>query len=312
MKICFMGSMEFASIILEALHAKYPVSLVVTQPDKPVGRKKVLMGTRVKEKAMELGIEIFQPVSIRKDNQRILSEEFDFIIVAAYGQLIPESILYHAKHQAINVHASLLPKYRGGSPMHRAIINGDKITGVTIMYMEKALDSGSILNQEECEIAEEDNVKTLEIKLANLGKTLLLETINKFKQGTIQAIPQNDSLVSYAYNFKPHELRLSFNKTAEDFYNQVRGMNPWPISEIYIDQQRIKVYEVDYLSENFSTNVKEVVKIDKSGIYIQCASGVVILKEIQLAGKKKMDIVAFMNGIGKSLFIEGEILNTSL
>jgi len=307
-----MGSMEFASIILEALHEKYPVSLVVTQPDKPVGRKKVLMGTPVKEKAMELGIEIFQPVSIGKDNQRILSEEFDFIIVAAYGQLIPESILYHAKHQAINVHASLLPKYRGGSPMHRAIINGDKITGVTIMYMEKALDSGSILNQEECEIAEEDNVKTLEIKLANLGKTLLLETINKFKQGTIQAIPQNDSLVSYAYNFKPHELRLSFNKTAEDFYNQVRGMNPWPISEIYIDQQRIKVYEVDYLSENFSTNVKEVVKIDKSGVYIQCASGVVILKEIQLAGKKKMDIVAFMNGIGKSLFIEGEILNTSL
>jgi methionyl-tRNA formyltransferase len=307
-----MGSMEFASIILEALHEKYPVSLVVTQPDKPVGRKKVLMGTPVKEKAMELGIEIFQPVSIRKDNQRILSEEFDFIIVAAYGQLIPESILYHAKHQAINVHASLLPKYRGGSPMHRAIINGDKITGVTIMYMEKALDSGSILNQEECEITEEDNVKTLEIKLANLGKTLLLETINKFKQGTVQAVPQNDSLVSYAYNFKPHELRLSFNKTAEDFYNQVRGMNPWPISEIYIDQQRIKVYEVDYLSENFSTNVKEVVKIDKSGVYIQCASGVVILKEIQLAGKKKMDIVAFMNGIGKSLFIEGEILNTSL
>jgi methionyl-tRNA formyltransferase len=307
-----MGSMEFASIILEALHEKYPVSLVVTQPDKPVGRKKVLMGTPVKEKAMELGIEIFQPVSIRKDNQRILSEEFDFIIVVAYGQLIPESILYHAKHQAINVHASLLPKYRGGSPMHRAIINGDKITGVTIMYMEKALDSGSILNQEECEITEEDNVKTLEIKLANLGKTLLLETINKFKQGTVQAVPQNDSLVSYAYNFKPHELRLSFNKTAEDFYNQVRGMNPWPISEIYIDQQRIKVYEVDYLSENFSTNVKEVVKIDKSGVYIQCASGVVILKEIQLAGKKKMDIVAFMNGIGKSLFIEGEILNTSL
>jgi methionyl-tRNA formyltransferase len=300
-----MGSMEFASIILEALHEKYPVSLVVTQPDKPVGRKKVLMGTPVKEKAMELGIEIFQPVSIRKDNQRILSEEFDFIIVVAYGQLIPESILYHAKHQAINVH-------RGGSPMHRAIINGDKITGVTIMYMEKALDSGSILNQEECEITEEDNVKTLEIKLANLGKTLLLETINKFKQGTVQAVPQNDSLVSYAYNFKPHELRLSFNKTAEDFYNQVRGMNPWPISEIYIDQQRIKVYEVDYLSENFSTNVKEVVKIDKSGVYIQCASGVVILKEIQLAGKKKMDIVAFMNGIGKSLFIEGEILNTSL
>lgn len=312
MKICFMGSMEFASIILEALHEKYPVSLVVTQPDKPVGRKKVLMGTRVKEKAMELGIEIFQPVSIRKDNQRILSEEFDFIIVAAYGQLIPESVLYHAKHQAINVHASLLPKYRGGSPMHRAIINGDKITGVTIMYMEKALDSGSILNQEECEITEEDNVKTLEIKLANLGKTLLLETINKFKQGTVQAVPQNDSLVSYAYNFKPHELRLSFNKTAEDFYNQVRGMNPWPISEIYIDQQRIKVYEVDYLSENLSNNVKEVVKIDKSGVYIQCASGVVILKEIQLAGKKKMDIVAFMNGIGKSLFIEGEILNTSL
>lgn len=312
MKICFMGSMEFASVILEDLHKIYPVSLVVTQPDKPVGRKKVLTGTPVKEKALDLGIDLFQPKSIRKDNQRILSQDFDYIIVAAYGQSIPETILYHAKHQAINVHASLLPKYRGGSPMHRAIINGDKKTGVTIMYMEKALDSGSILSQEECEISENDNVKTLEIKLANLGSKLLTDTIKKINSGKIQATPQDQSQVTYAYNFKPEELVLNFEITAKEFYDRVRGMNPWPIAEIYIKGQRIKLYRVDYLLEDISDRPNEIVKVDKSGVYIQCSKGVVVLKELQLSGKKKMDINPFMNGVGKSLFIEGEILKTGL
>lgn len=309
MKVCFMGSMEFAVPILEGLNEKFQVSLVVTQPDKPFGRKQILKGTPVKEKALELGIELFQPISIKKDNQRILEEDFDFIIVAAYGQLIPEKVLYHGKYQAINVHASLLPKYRGGSPMHKAIINGDKETGISIIYMEKALDSGLILSQESCEISKDDNVKTLENKLSYIGKDLLLDTLEKLVQGKVKPVSQEETQVTYAYNFKKEDLIIDFNQDAEAIYNFVRGLNPWPIAYFIFNGQLIKVFETDYLKENTSSHTGEIVKIDKVGLYIQTKSGVIILKTIQLQGKKQMAVKDFMNGIGKSMFYEGLILN---
>lgn len=308
MKICFMGSMDFAVPILEGLHQKYGVDLVVTQPDKPVGRKQVLQGTPVKDKAVELGIELFQPVRIKKDFSRILSEEFDFIIVAAYGQIIPEAVLYHSKFQAINVHASLLPKYRGGSPMHKAIIAGEKETGVSIIYMEKALDSGFILSQRACELNETDNVKTLENKLSILGRDLLLKTMDDLLHGEVKPIPQDEELVSYAYNFKKDELQIDFNKTAEEIYNFVRGLNPWPVAYMIIQEKLLKVFATEFYGENISETIGEVVKINKQGLHIQTSNGVVVLKRVQLAGKTEMDIVSFMNGIGKTLFFEGQIL----
>ena len=308
MKICFMGSMDFAVEILENLHKKYGVDLVVTQPDKPVGRKQILTGTPVKNKAVELGIDTFQPVSIKKSNQRIIDKKFDFIIVAAYGQLIPESVLYSSKFQAINVHASLLPKYRGGSPMHKAIINGDSETGVSIIYMEKALDSGNILSQASVKIEEEDNVKTIENKLSKLGSDLLLITLEKLLKGDIKTIKQDSNLVTYAYNFKNEELVIDFSKTARDLYNFVRGLNPWPIAYFVYENKKVKVFEVEYKDQDMSDKCGEIVIADKSGLWIQTASGIINLKRIQLEGKKEMDIQAFMNGLGKQMFHKGQIL----
>ena len=308
MKICFMGSMDFAVEILEGLHKKYGVDLVVTQPDKPVGRKQILTGTPVKNKAVELGIETFQPVSIKKNNQRIIDGNFDLIIVAAYGQLIPESVLFAGKFQAINVHASLLPKYRGGSPMHKAIINGDKETGVSIIYMEKALDSGNILSQASVKIEDTDNVKTIENKLSAIGVSLLLETLEKLLKDEHTEIIQDPNLVTYAYNFKNEELRIDFHKSAKQIYNFVRGLNPWPIAYMIFEGKKIKIYEVEYKNENLSNISGEVVLADKTGLWIQTASGVVNLKRIQLEGKKEMDIQSFMNGLGKQMFFTGQIL----
>lgn len=304
--------MDFAVPILEKLHNKYGVSLVVTQPDKPVGRKQVLQGTPVKNKALALGIEVFQPVSIKKDNARIIEQDFDFIIVAAYGQIIPDKILYHGKYQAINVHASLLPKYRGGSPMHQAIIDGEAETGVTIMFMEKALDSGFILSQSKCEITENDNVKTLESKLSIIGSELLIKTLDQLLKNEIQAVPQEESLVSYAYNFKKEQLEISFDKSARSINNFVRGLNPWPIAFMMVDGKTLKVFDTEYYQEKLSDNISEIVKIDKRGIHIQALSGVVVLRSIQLEGKKRMDASDFMNGIGRNLFFVGQILKDSL
>lgn len=304
MKVCFMGSMKFAVPILEGLHQKYDVELVITQPDKPVGRKRVLTPTAVKTKAIELGLEVFQPVNIKKDYKRITDLDLDFIIVAAYGQMIPEIVLAHANTRAINVHASLLPKYRGGSPMHRAIQYGDKETGVSIMYMAMKMDAGDVLSQASIPIEENDNVGSIEQKLGVLGRDALLGTLKNIKKITPQK--QDVSKVTFAYNIKPEEERIDFSMTAKEVYNHVRGFNPWPLTYCVIDGLKIKLFNVEFSEENISGNSGEIVKVDKSGVYIQTKDGLVLLKDIQLQGKKRMMIKDFMNGVGKSLIAVGK------
>ena len=305
MKICFMGSMEFAVPILEGLNEHHDVQLVVTQPDKPVGRKQVITPTPVKEKAMELGIQIFQPANIKHDYEAITSLDLDLIIVAAYGQMIPEVVLDHASRRAINVHASLLPKYRGGSPMHRAIQYGDAFTGVTIMYMAKKMDAGDILSQRSIPISITDNVGTLEKKLSIVGKELLLDTIEKLPG--IEPKPQDLSQVTFAYNIKPEEERIDFNKPAKEIYNHVRAFNPWPVTYFKIDGQKIKVYEATYENSNVSDTPGEIIKADKQGFLIQTKDGLIIPLDLQLQGKKRMNIKDFMNGAGRTIFQVGKI-----
>jgi methionyl-tRNA formyltransferase len=299
-----MGSMEFAVPILEGLNDKYEVVLVVTQPDKPVGRKRIMTPTKVKEKALELGIKVFQPENIKQDYKTITDLELDLIIVAAYGQMIPDFVLSHAKRQAINVHASLLPKYRGGSPMHRAIQYGDSETGVSIMYMAMKMDSGDVLMQGSIPITENDNVGTIEKKLGLLGRDLLLETLDNIDEITPR--PQDENKITFAYNIKPEEERISFNMSSEDVYNHVRGFYPWPLTYCVIDGQKIKLYSVGYSEKNVSKNIGEIVKIDKSGVYVQAKDGLVILKDLQLQGKNRMNIKDFMNGVGKNLLKIGK------
>jgi methionyl-tRNA formyltransferase len=308
MKVCFMGSMDFAAVILEKLNKEFPVDLVVTQPDRPVGRKRILKGTPVKEKALALGIDLFQPENIKKDHDLIINQNFDFIIVAAYGQMIPDIVLEHGKFKAINVHASLLPKYRGGSPMHRAIINGDEYSGVSIMYMVKKMDAGPILRQSKVKIDPDDDVASLEMKLASIGGDLLIETMHDLLNDNVTSNPQNQEKVTYAYHIKKEEQKLNFNKTAKDNYNLVRGLHPWPIAFFEIDQAPMKVYKADYIEEDASKEVGQIVKINKDGVFIQTSKGQFILKEVQLRGKKRMSINDFMNGIGRQLFVEGQII----
>jgi methionyl-tRNA formyltransferase len=308
MKVCFMGSMDFAAVILEKLNKEFPIDLVVTQPDRPVGRKRILKGTHVKEKALELDIDLFQPENIKKDHDIIINQNFDFIIVAAYGQMIPDIVLEHGKFRAINVHASLLPKYRGGSPMHRAIINGDDYSGVSIMYMVKKMNAGPILSQSKVKIDPDDDVASLEMKLASIGGDLLIETIHDLLNDNVTSNPQNQEKVTYAYHIKKEEQKLNFNKTAKDNYNLVRGLHPWPIAFFEIDQVPMKVYKADYIEEDASKEVGQIVKINKDGVFIQTSKGQFILKEVQLRGKKRMSINDFMNGIGRQLFVEGQII----
>ncbi len=303
MKICFMGSMKFAVPILEGLNKKYHVSLVVTQPDKPVGRKKIITPTPVKEKALELGLEVFQPKNIRKDFHKITELDLDFIIVAAYGQMIPENVLNHAKYRAINVHASLLPMYRGGSPMHRAIQYGDKETGITVMFMAMKMDAGEILAQEKLMINDNDNVGIIEEKLSYIGRDLLIDTLNNID--IITPVKQDENKVTFAYNIKPEEERLDFNKSAQELYNHVRGFYPWPLTYFMINNTKIKVYDAEYQSQNISHNIGEIVKVDEAGVYIQTFNGLIIIKNLQLQGKKRMDIKDFMNGAGRNIFIVG-------
>ena len=305
MNICFMGSMKFAVPILEGLNKIYDIKLVVTQPDKPVGRKKVITSTPVKEKALELGLEVFQPISIKKEHNKITDLNLDYIVVAAYGQMIPEIVLTHAKTRAINVHASLLPKYRGGSPMHRAIQNGDSVTGVSIMFMAMKMDSGDVLNQRVIPIAEDDNVGKIEEKLGLIGRDLLIETLSNIDN--IKPIKQDESKITFAYNIKPKEEKVDFSQSSKDVYNHVRGFYPWPLTYTVIDGMKVKLYGVDYLTEDYSKNVGEIVKVDKQGVYVQTQQGVVVLKDIQLQGKKRMLINVFMNGVGKSLFKVGKL-----
>jgi methionyl-tRNA formyltransferase len=308
MKVCFMGSMDFAAVILEKLNKEFPIDLVVTQPDRPVGRKRILKGTPVKEKALELDIDLFQPENIKKDHDIIINQNFDFIIVAAYGQMIPDIVLEHGKFRAINVHASLLPKYRGGSPMHRAIINGDDYSGVSIMYMVKKMDAGPILSQSKVKIDPDDDVASLEMKLASIGGDLLIETIHDLLNDNVTSNPQNQEKVTYAYHIKKEEQKLDFNKTAKDNYNLVRGLHPWPIAFFEIDQVPMKVYKADYIEEDASKEVGQIVKINKDGVFIQTSKGQFILKEVQLRGKKRMSINDFMNGIGRQLFVKGQVI----
>lgn len=311
MKIVFMGTMPFATPILEGLiQQNYEVSLVVTQPDRPFGRKQVLKPSPVKEMAMKYDIPVFQPEKIRNDYQTILDHQPELIVVCAYGQMIPTEVLEYPKYKSINVHASLLPKFRGGAPMHKAIQRGEKITGVSIMFMHPKMDSGPVLKQSKLEILDTDDVGSLQDKLAILGRDALLEVIPLVEKGLIEAIPQDESQITFAYNIKPEEEHLDFNQSARMVFNHVRGYHPWPLTYAWIDDLMLKMYQVEPISFNTDKEHQpgEIVHVDKKSVIVACLEGFISLKKIQLQGKNVMDIQSFLNGNGKELLKTGKIL----
>ena len=263
MNIIFMGTPEFAVLPLEGLIKEYGVSLVVSQPDKMVGRHKELKMTPVKEVAIKNNIEVFQPMKIRDDFQKIIDLKPDLIVTCAYGQIIPKEILNCPKYGCINIHASLLPKLRGGAPIHKAIIDGYSKTGITIMYMDEKMDNGDIISQAETPITDDDNLDSLQKRLSVMGKDLILKTIPSIIDKTSSRIPQDLSEVTYAYNIKREEEHIDFsNKTSRGIFNQVRGLCPTPLANVLLFDQEMKVIKCyDYKKKYDNHLPGEIVEV---------------------------------------------------
>ena len=307
--IVFMGTPNFSAPILQTLvdNPNYDVQAVLTQPDRPVGRKHVLTPTPVKEVAVKAGIPVLQPNKLSGSNemQQIIDLEPDLIITAAYGQFLPTKLLEAAQIAAINVHASLLPKYRGGAPIHYAVLNGDDKTGVTIMYMVKAMDAGDIIAQKELPILATDNTGILFDKLSILGCDLLLETLPDLIAGKIKAIAQNPDEVTFSPNIKPDEEILDFTKSAQTIHNHVRGLNQFPIAHTTINGVRTKIQQTHLIDETTTALPGTVVKKGKHELWLATGdSKIIAIDELQPAGKPKMTITAYLNGHAK--FAQGD------
>ena len=301
-KIVFMGTPKFAVPILEMLIENFGVDLVITQPDKKVGRKKVLTAPPVKILAEEKGIRVLQPEKISGDED-VLAElkelNPDIIITAAYGQLVPESILEIPKYKCINVHGSLLPKLRGGAPIQYSILEDHGKTGITIMYMVKKLDAGDMISKVEVDILDSDNYESLHDKLSTAGRDLLKETLPNIFTGNIAPEKQDDSLATFARNILREDEKIDWNKSAREIFNQIRALDPTPGAFTYLDENVLKIWnsEVVDLEENFSSKkVGTIIKQDKKHIYILCGKNTVLkVKELQISGKKRMPVVNFLS-----------------
>lgn len=305
--IIFMGTPTFSAPILRMLVEEgYDVLAVVTQPDRPVGRKKVLTAPPVKEEAVKLGLPVIQPTKLKgsEELQEIIALHADIIITAAFGQLLPKELLDAPELGCINVHASLLPAYRGGAPIHQAIIDGQDKTGVTIMYMEEKLDAGDIIAQREVSISHTDDTGLLFDKLSVVGTDLLKETLPSIISKTNNRLKQDESLVTYAKNISREQERIDWNKSALEIHNQIRGLHPWPVAYTTLEGQSVKIWKADIIQVKTKELPGTVVKMESDYFVVQTGFEEAIrIDELQPAGKKKMSVVDYLRGVGSKLRI---------
>lgn len=308
LKVIFMGTPEFSLPVLEGLNSKYNVVMVVCQPDKPSNRG-VVQYSPVKDFAIKNNIKVFQPVNVKNEYHEILSEKPDLIVTCAYGQIIPKEILDYPKYGCINVHASLLPKLRGGAPIHRAIIDGHKETGITIMKMKEKMDAGDIISQVKTEILDDDTVGTLHDKLSVLARDLLLSTIPNIISGNINLVRQNEEEATFAWNIKREDEKIDFSKTTREIYNQIRGLNPWPGAYAILSGRIIKIWASRYGDKFFNEEVLngQIVELYKDGIGVKTSNGEIIITELQLEGKRRMLANEFMNGVVNKELLVGRM-----
>lgn len=298
MKIIFMGTPDFAVGTLRSLaEAGHEITLVVSQPDKPKGRGHAMVPTPVKAVAEELGIPVFQPVKIREAKDMLEKTEADVCVVAAFGQIIPASILHMKKYGCINVHASLLPKYRGAAPIQWAVIDGEKESGVTIMQMDEGLDTGDMLAKAIVPLDEKETGGSLFDKLSEAGGRLCVETLAKLEKGEITPEKQGESPTAYASMLDKKMGNIDWNKSAVVIERLVRGLNPWPSAYTHLDGKTLKIWACDVLPQSASKGVcGEILEVTKDAIHVQTGDGILVLREIQLAGKARMDAGAFLRG----------------
>ncbi|MEE1132179.1 MAG: methionyl-tRNA formyltransferase [Caryophanon sp.] len=305
MNIVFMGTPAFSAPILRMLHDEgHNILAVVTQPDRPVGRKKVLTPTPVKEEALALGLPVLQPEKLRGSDEmaQIIALNADLIVTAAFGQILPKEVLDAPRLGCVNVHASLLPKYRGGAPIHQAIIDGEAETGVTIMYMAEKLDAGNIISQHAIAIEEDDHTGGMFDKLSIVGRDLLKETLPALEAGTNDSIVQDESLVTYARNISREQERIDWTKSARDVHNQVRGLHPWPVAYTTMDEANVKIWWAQ-VGGDTTELPGTVVDIQKDQFGVATGDGVLYITDLQPAGKKRMSATDYLRGTGSTLQI---------
>lgn len=299
LRVVFMGTPEFAVPVLKRLIEETNVVLVVTQPDKEVGRKRVLTPSPVKRCAIENNIPVLTPVKLRQEYESVLNYKPDIIITCAYGQIVPKQILDYPEYECINVHASLLPKYRGASPIHKCIMDGETETGITIMYMDEGIDTGNIINARAIPITETDTLGTLSEKLSVLGADLLLSTLPKILDDTNFSLKQDDEESTYAGMIKRSDERLDFTKSAREVYNHVRSLNPSPLANTLIDGEEWKIISAE-IGENTNYAPGTISSINKKSFGIMCADAEILVTAIKPFGKKEMLVRDFFNGYDAS------------
>lgn len=299
MRVIFMGTPDFAvGTLQEIIKAGHEVVLVVTQPDKPKGRGNAMQFPPVKECAIAHEIPIFQPKKIREEENIAYLREFqpDIIVVAAFGQILPKSILDMPKFGCINVHASLLPKYRGAAPIQWAVINGDEVTGVTIMRMDAGLDTGDMIAKKEIVIAKDETGGSLFDKLAQIGAQLCVETMENIQAGKVEYTPQNHEEATHVSMIHKELGLIDWKKSATELEHLIRGLNPWPSAFTKLDGKTFKIWKANVISKDTQEKPGCIVSVTKNSMEVQTGDGVLSLLEVQLEGKKRMAIDAFLRG----------------
>ncbi len=305
LRVVFMGTPDFAVPVLEKLILNTKVVLVVSQPDKCVGRKRELVPTPIKKKALEYNIPVFQPEKVKFDYEEIVLARPDIIITCAYGQIIPKVLLDLPRLGCINVHASLLPYLRGGAPLHHAIIDGYKETGVTIMYMDEAMDTGDIISTVTYPLKDTDTVGTVHDNLMEMGANLLMETLPSIIKGTNKRIKQDNSKATYAYNISRSDEHLDFSGSGVLVERKVRGLNPWPLANTLFDDEEIKIISGYFVLGK--SIPKKINVVTKDSLGIGCSDGIYYVTALKPSGKKVMDIKSYLNGMDKDKLLAKKI-----
>lgn len=308
MKIAFFWTWEFSKNILKWIleDGNIKVSLVVSQPDKPIGRKKIITPTPVKVLAQENNIEVLQPEKLRNNEgffEKLEQWSFDFIVVVAYGKIVPIEVLEAPKYWCINIHGSLLPKYRWASPIQESVKNGDKTTGLTIMYMSEWMDEWDILQTQEVKINRDDTTEDIFTKFESIGPKLLIDTLNKVVSWELQWEKQNESEATYCSKIEKTDGEINFNTTAESIYNTFKAYKTWPGIFTYYNQKKFSIEVCDFVDEDITEDddfkIWDIIEYQhewKTHIWVLCKKWILILQQIKLEGKKSMDINSFING----------------
>lgn len=298
MKVIYMGTPLFSLAPLKALKDHgFDIAMLITQPDRRRGRKMQITYSELKTYALENGIEVFQPEDVNSDESiaKIKDTEADVIVVASYGQIIKEEILYMKKYHSVNIHASLLPKYRGAAPVQAAIINEDEVTGITLMKMAKGLDTGNILMTREIAIADDDTADTLTMKLSNLGAEMIVEYLSGL-DALDEGSPQDDAKSSYVKTIKKEDAFIDFSESASKIEHTIRAMQPWPVAFTTYKGNNMKIFKADIVKDNSDKKAGTILNVNEDGILVKCKDDAIIISEVQMPNKKRMKVSDYIRG----------------